>query len=129
LPPKVKRVSEHEGNDTIQHIVSLGDSKNPSAISELIEFTASKNGNERRLAASALGKLAKFKPPIYVAVEALERLLSDGKPQVRHYALKALRKIGKVSGEDLIALINNPAEKEYNVSLARSILNKKEGDK
>lgn len=129
LPSREEAVSGHVRSDAIHHIVALGNSRSPSAIAELIDFTASRNGNERRLAASALGKLSKFKPSIYVAVDALEGLLSDGKPQVRHYALKALRKIGKVSREDLIAVINNPDEREYNVSLARSILNKADGDK
>lgn len=35
------------------------------AIPKLIELIKSKNSNERRLAASSLGKLAKYKPQIY----------------------------------------------------------------
>ena len=56
---------------------------------------------ERRLAVSALEKLARFKPEIYKAVDALEGLLADEKPQVRQYALKALARIGKVNKERL----------------------------
>ena len=87
-------------------------------------FTTTRNGNERRLAASALGKLARFKPEIYEAVEALEELLSDEKPQVRQYALKALARMGRVNRERLQPLLENPEEKEYNVSLARRLITK-----
>ena len=85
-------------------------------------FTTSRNGNERRLAASALGKLARFKPEVYKAVEALEGLLGDEKPQVRQYALKALARIGKVNKQRLEPIIENPEEKDYNVSLARRLM-------
>ncbi len=71
----------------------LGESDDPSAIPKLIEFTKSKNANERRLAASALGKLANYKPQIYKACPHLIKLLKDEKPQVRQYAAKALGKI------------------------------------
>ncbi|MFZ3090094.1 MAG: helicase C-terminal domain-containing protein [Nitrospirota bacterium] len=62
-------------DNPISQIVALGNSNDPSAIPELKDFTRSKNGNERRLAASALGRLAKFKPEIYKAVEALEPVI------------------------------------------------------
>jgi ATP-dependent DNA helicase DinG len=88
--------ADPEGARGISRVVMLGESNDPSMISEIIEFTRSSNGNERRLAASALGKLARFKPQIYKAVEALEGLLEDEKPQVRQYALKALTRIGIV---------------------------------
>jgi len=110
----------------ISRVVALGNSKDPSVILELIEFTKSGNGNERRLSASALGKLARFKPEIYEAVDALEALLEDKRPQVRQYALKALGKIGRVSEEKIAAVINNPEEKGYNVLLARRLIKKAE---
>jgi len=115
-----------EKDKDISRVVALGNSNDPSVILELIEFTKSSNGNERRLSASALGKLARFKPEIYTAVETLELLLEDKKPQVRQYALKALGKIGKVSEEKLASVINNPEEKGYNVSLARRLIKKAE---
>jgi len=108
----------------ISRVVALGNSNHPSVIPELIDCTTSTNGNERRSAASALGKLARFKPEIYNAVEALEGLLADEKPQVRHYALKALTTIGKVNKERLQPIIENPEEKGYNVSLARRLIEK-----
>jgi superfamily II DNA helicase RecQ len=73
---------------------TLGESNDPKAIPKLIEFTKSGDGNKRRLAASALGKLSIFKPQIFEAVSHLIRLLDDEKPQVRQYAAKALGKIG-----------------------------------
>ncbi len=110
-------------------ITSLGNSNDPSAIPQLIEFTKSVNGNERRLAASALGKLSRFKPDIYKAVDALEQLLSDEKPQVRQYAMKAFYKIGSVNLEKLSQIINNPEEKKYNISLAKYLMDKTKAQK
>lgn len=77
----------------------LGEAKDAKNIPELMEFTKSENGNERRLAASALEKLSIFKPQIFVAVPHLIKLLDDEKPQVRQYAAKAL---GKIGSEDAI---------------------------
>ncbi|GAH40357.1 unnamed protein product, partial [marine sediment metagenome] len=132
--PKVQTITVSQGqgigpSDTekgmgISRVVALGNSNDPSVIPELIGFTRSRNGNERRLAASALGKLARFKPEIYKAVGALEGLLGDEKPQVRQYALKALARIGKVNKERLKTIIENPEEEGYNVSLARRLIRK-----
>jgi len=108
----------------ISMVVALGKSNDPAVISEIIEFTRSSNGNERRLAASALGKLAQFKPEIYKAVEPLEGLLEDEKPQVRHYALKTLGRIGTVNKELIERIIKKPNEKDYNISKAKSLLKK-----
>jgi len=116
--------SDTEKKMGISRVVALGNSSDPSVIPELIGFTTSSNGNERRLAASALGKLARFKPEIYEAVEALEGLLADEKPQVRQYALKALATIGRVNKERLQPIIEDLEEKGYNVSLARRIIRK-----
>ncbi|HCC69292.1 MAG TPA: hypothetical protein DEP99_05335 [Nitrospiraceae bacterium] len=126
-PLPLPRGDEGEGvfsDKKIFRVVTLGNLNDPSVISELINFANSENGNERRLAASALGKLARFKPEIYKAVDTLEDLLNDEKPQVRHYAMKALGKIGKVKHERLKAVIDNPYEKEYNVLLAKRLMNK-----
>ena len=116
--------SKAEKGTAISRVVALGNSNDPSVIPELMGFTTSRNGNERRLAASALGKLARFKPEIYEAVEALEGLLADEKPQVRQYALKALSRIGRVNRERLQPIIEDPEEKGYNVSLARRLIRK-----
>jgi hypothetical protein len=119
-------LSDAENSKGISRVVTLGNSSDPSVIHQLIDFTRSKNGNERRLAASALGKLVRFRPEIYKAVEALEGLLGDEKPQVRQYALKALSRIGKVNQERLESILNNPDEKGYNISMARMLIKKAE---
>ena len=72
----------------------LGESNEPSVIPKLILYTKSKDANDRRLAASALRKLGKFKPEIFRAIPALINLLKDSKPQVRQYAVQALGMIG-----------------------------------
>ena len=110
----------------LNRVVALGKSNDPTVIPEIIRFTMSSNGNERRLAASALGRLAQFKPEIYKAVEALEGLLEDEKPQVRQYALKALDRIGIVNKEIIKLMINNPHEKDYNISIAKKLVKKAE---
>ncbi len=107
-------------------VVALGKSNDPAVIPEIIGFTRSSNGNERRLAASALGKLARFKPEIYKAVDSLERLLEDEKSQVRQYALKALDRIGIVNKEKIEIIIKDPDEKDYNISTAKRLLKKAE---
>ena len=116
--------SNNEKNNGISQLVALGNCNDPSVIPKLLDFTMSMNVNERRLAASALGKLARFKPAIYQAVERLEMLLDDEKPQVRQYALKALSRIDRVRQERLESIIANRGEKMYNISLAKSLLRK-----
>ncbi|MBI4653713.1 MAG: HEAT repeat domain-containing protein [Nitrospirae bacterium] len=109
-------------SDNISKIVALGESEDPSVIPQLIDYTKSKNGNDRRLAASALGKLSRFKPQICEAVESLESLLKDEKPQVRQYALKAISKIGTIDQNKIKSIMENLYEKEYNVSLVRRLI-------
>jgi competence protein ComFC len=68
------------------------------------------DGNVRRLAASALGKIRDQR-----AVEPLLDLLSrETKPQVRQYAVKALGKIGDARARSVLDKIaNDPTEREY----------------
>lgn len=126
---RIYNKNEKETNKTkkdkgISMVAALGNSNDPSVIPELIAFTKSRNGNERRLAASALGKLARFKPEIYKAVEPLDALVGDKKPQVRQYAMKALARIGRLNRARLDAIINDPDEKGYNVSMAKRLINR-----
>jgi exodeoxyribonuclease VII large subunit len=98
---------------------------NPESIPQLIELTYSKNGNDRRLAASALGKLSKFTPDIFQAVPHLIKLLDDEKPQVRQYATKALGEIRDPRSTLHIKKLLGD-EKYYVVSAAKSALLKLE---
>ncbi|GEM_PF-4923074 len=106
----------------------LGEARDPKKIPKLIEFTKSENGNERRLAVSALGKLSIFKPLIFEAVPSLIELLEDDKPQVRQYAAKAF---GKIGSEDALPhlkrLLNDekPYVREVAIEAIKRIKNAK----
>ncbi|MCX6349864.1 MAG: HEAT repeat domain-containing protein, partial [Candidatus Aureabacteria bacterium] len=82
---------------------------------ELAEFTRSESPLVRRLAASALGKLAGIVNSA-ASVDLLRPLLADAHPQVRQYAAKALGAFGTATEDalpDLRDLFRNPAEKVY----------------
>ncbi len=102
-------------------VKALGETADPRGFAELAEATRSPSALVRRLAASALGKLAgvvKSTP----AVDALLPLLADLHPQVRQYTAKALGAFGAAAQRalpDLRTLYANPAEKDY---VIRSVL-------
>jgi len=99
----------------------LGESADASAFGELAELTRSESPLVRRLAASALGKLAGIVAP-ESAVKTLQPLLSDKHPQVRQYAAKALGAFGTNAKDvlsDLRDLYKSPVEKDY---VKRSVL-------
>ena len=94
---------------------SLGRSANADAFDELATLTVSNSALVRRLAASALGKLAGIVPP-EPAISTLRPLLGDKHPQVRQYASKALGAFGvhaRAALSDLRDLYRNPTEKDY----------------
>ncbi|HDH00328.1 MAG TPA: HEAT repeat domain-containing protein, partial [Nitrospirae bacterium] len=96
--------------------VELGNSGDPAALPELAELTQIPVANVRRLAASAIGKLAGL-ADAKNAVAALQPLLQDTYSQVRQYAAKALSSYGTVAKSalsDLRDMAINPVEKEYN---------------
>lgn len=104
-----------------EKVVELGNSGDPVVLPELIELTSSPSANIRRLAASAIGKLAGI-AHADSAVSALAPLLRDVKPQVRQYAIKTLRLYGTHSRSvlsDLRDLAISPVEQEYNNRAAR----------
>lgn len=93
----------------------LGNSARPQAFDELVELTRSTSALVRRLAGSALGKLAGI-VPADLAVCTLQPLLADDHPQVRQYAAKALGAFGAYAEAvlpDLRDMYRNPNEKEY----------------
>lgn len=99
-----------------ERAVELGNSGDPSALPELVELTHSPVANVRRLAASAIGKLAGLTNSKR-AVSALVPMLRDAKPQVRQYAIKALKAYGtpaKCALSDLRDIAISPVEKDYN---------------
>jgi len=99
-----------------ERAVELGNSGDPSALPELVELTHSPAANVRRLAASAIGKLAGL-ADAKGALSALVPMLRDAKPQVRQYAVRALSAYGsaaKPALSDLQDMAISPVEKEYN---------------
>lgn len=100
---------------------ALGGTADPAALEELSGQLRSSSARVRRLAASALGKLAGI-VPAKAAVTALLPLLRDAHPQVRQYAAKALGAFGNAAESalpDLRDLYRHPAEKDY---VKRSLL-------
>lgn len=93
----------------------LGTSARSDAFEELTELVCSSSPLVRRLAASALGKLAGIVPAVS-AVRVLHPLLQDTHPQVRQYAAKALGAFGADAKDvlpDLRDLYRSPMEKDY----------------
>lgn len=96
----------------------LGESRSKEHLAALIAALDDEDGNIRRLAASALGKIEDAR-----AVGSLIELLSDAKPQVRQYAIKALGRIGHpAANEALTKIKDDPQEKDYNRTAARVAL-------
>jgi hypothetical protein len=99
----------------------LGNSADAQALDELLNLTKSESPLVRRLAASALRKLAEI-VAAEPAVAALHPLLCDEHPQVRQYAAKALGCFGAAARDalsDLRDLYANPVERDY---VKRSVL-------
>ncbi|RKX40670.1 MAG: hypothetical protein DRP64_12335, partial [Verrucomicrobia bacterium] len=93
----------------------LGKSACADAFGELVELTGSASPLVRRLAASAIGKLAEI-VDAKKAVRALHPLLQDQHPQVRQYSAKALGAFGAAAKDalpDLRDLYKSPVEKNY----------------
>lgn len=94
---------------------ALGESASATALLELAGFTRSESPLVRRLAASALGKLAGIVDSA-ASVDLLRPLLADAHPQVRQYSAKALGAFGPAAEAvlpDLRDVFRNPAEKDY----------------
>ncbi len=113
--------SQHlSGKELVSHIVSLGETRDESHLEELITFLSYPNGNVRRLACSALGKIRSSRAEI-----PLLGLLDDPKPQVRQYAIKALGHLaGSNAFSKLTEIANSPNEKDYNTRAAKLALRK-----
>ena len=104
-------------HECVQRALALGRNSDPGALPELAELVGMPSAEIRRLAASAIGKLAGFGADPVTAVAALGPVaLHDPHPQVQQYALKALKAYG-VAAEphlhDLRDLAVSPRVKEY----------------
>jgi len=94
---------------------ALGASASAAVLPELAALARSTSPLVRRLAASAVGKLAGIVDSA-ASVDLLRPLLGDAHPQVRQYAAKALGAFGaaaEIALLDLRDLYRNPAEKDY----------------
>lgn len=119
IPGKTSNTNPIPIDIDIKYVVALGDSKESSAVTELVGYLRNPNGNIRRLAASALGKIQDKR-----AVKPLIKMLeNEEKPQVRQYAVKALGKIGDASAIPLLESITKEyQEKEYTRVAAKNAI-------
>lgn len=104
-----------------ERAVALGRSGDPEALTELVELTRSPAASVKKLAASAIGKLAGL-AEADVAVRALQPLLQDRFPQVRQYTAKAISAYGadaETALPDLRDMAVSPVEPAYNNSAAK----------
>jgi hypothetical protein len=96
---------------------AIGRTGETTAFSELLQLLGSSSANVRRLAASAIGKLAWMGVDQAAAVSALAPVVQhDPHPQTRQYAIKALKVYGVAAQgclHDLQDMARNPAEKDY----------------
>lgn len=104
-------------HEAVQRAIALGRCADPAAAPELIGLLSLPSAEIRRLAASALGKLASFGADATTAVSALAPLaLHDSHPQAQQYALKALKCFGAAAAphlHDLDDLAANEHAKDY----------------
>ncbi|MCK5806427.1 MAG: HEAT repeat domain-containing protein [Lentisphaeria bacterium] len=114
-------MDRQQHHDCTQRALALGRSGDPGALPELVTLLGMPATEIRRLAASAIGKLAEFGVDAATAVAALGPVaLRDRHPQVQQYALKALKNFGADAEcllHDLDELAVNPRVKQY-VSVA-----------
>jgi hypothetical protein len=101
----------------VQRALALGRGTDPGAVYELIALLSMPSAEIRRLAASAIGKLAAFGADSSIAVPALVPIaLRDPHPQTQQYALKALKCYGSAAHahlHDLNDLAANEKVKDY----------------
>ncbi len=100
-----------------ERAVAIGRTGEVGAFGELLELLRSSSANARRLAASALGKIAWLGVDQAAAVAALAPVAChDPHSQIRQYAIKALKAYGAAAQgclHDLRDMAGNPSEKDY----------------
>ena len=121
------RMDLNQHHALTQRALELGRSNDPLSATELTGMLQMPSAEIRRLAASALAKLADFGADAPSAVAALAPLaLGDPHPQVQQYALKALKCYGAAAREhlhDLDDLTANEGKKDYIRRAAHSAAN------
>ena len=118
-----RKIEQHRQRE---RALELGRCGNPVAARELVVLMKSPFADVRRLAASALGKLADARPAGPPVVAALSTAAaSDPHPQVRQYALKALARYADVAAvalEDVRDIARNASLRDYVRSAAAETL-------
>lgn len=103
--------------EAVQQALALGRGTDPSVLPQLARLLKMPSAEVRRLAASAIGKLASFGADPGAAVAALWPVaLRDPHSQARQYALKAIKAYGAAAREhlhDLDDLARNERAKDY----------------
>ncbi|MDH4138167.1 MAG: HEAT repeat domain-containing protein, partial [Anaerolineae bacterium] len=114
-----KDSSELPATNRPQRVFQLGEIGSPSAVPELIAALKHSNGNVRRLAASALGKIGDARG----VTPLLALLAQEQKPQVRQYAVKALGKIGDPRARPILqGIVAGESERDYTRKAAYTAL-------
>jgi len=100
-----------------QRALAIGRQGEVAAFGELLELLGVPAANVRRLAASALGKLAWLGVDQTAAVAALLPVAqADPHVQTRQYAIRAIKAYGAAAQDcvhDLRDIETNPSEKDY----------------
>ena len=110
---------ELPARDRAHRVYQLGELGVPSAVPELIAALQDPNGNVRRLAASALGKIGDAR----AVTPLLALLVQEQKPQVRQYAVKALGKIRDPRARPALQRVaGDENERDYTRKAARNAL-------
>ncbi len=113
-----------EHHKAVQRALQLGRNGNPETLPELTKLSKLPSNEIRRLAASAIGKLAEFGADTKIAVAALAPIaLHSQHAQTQQYAIRALLKYGSAAqahAQDLRDIANNPANKNYIRSAAKT---------
>ena len=102
--------------DLAKRAHALGEAGDAAAVPELLRLQKSASVKVRRMAVSALGKLAGLPDPGAI-IPALLARLRDSHPQVRQYAIKALSAYGSAAEPalpDLKDTAEGATEKDYN---------------
>lgn len=113
----ISGMDRQQHQECVRRALELGRAADSGALAELTHLLTMPSAEIRRLAASAIGKLAGFGADANTAVAALLPVaLRDPHPQAQQYALKALKLYGAAAApglHDLDDLSGNTDVKDY----------------